>query len=461
MPCNPFPSIVLLLTVAPTPAIPPAGASPAPFGVAQLQALNPHLEPADPRELPMKLHALLTSDDHFFRGTADVFYEYCAAHYADWSATPEHRTWLHGDVHIGNLGAYRTAAGPSLAVHFGVVDLDETVQGPFQLDLLRAATALRYLARDDNATAETRVSLAIERLVRTYIEARSGALDYPTFCARHPAVRGALHRAANARRGAYNHTYLADRPNAARFVRVRRAGNAVKDVLDAVDGDTREAVVRALWRYVGDTEPGRFRYRNLRELDRGVRDVARWTRLGSSGSQGLHKYLILLERPLVDDDEDLILQMKEEPRPAAIRGEYPGATTDEQRGREIVRGYAALLDPPKWLIGWTRMHVRDYLIKTKDPHGEELAPGDFAAGDDVPEAGAIVGAAVGFAHRCADSSTVPREPAVLVAQLIERSRDIKQHLDTCRRSLGQDVQAGPLLQQARAYCDAAQAGGVP
>ncbi len=48
--------------------------------LGRIKMLNPHLSVHDPRELPMKLRAVLQDEYTFSRGTADSFYAYCRKH---------------------------------------------------------------------------------------------------------------------------------------------------------------------------------------------------------------------------------------------------------------------------------------------------------------------------------------------------------------------------------------------
>eukprot|EP00243_Klebsormidium_subtile_P001835 TRINITY_DN13436_c0_g2_i1.p1 TRINITY_DN13436_c0_g2~~TRINITY_DN13436_c0_g2_i1.p1 ORF type:complete len:500 (-),score=182.61 TRINITY_DN13436_c0_g2_i1:604-1938(-) len=93
-----------------------------------------------------------------YRGTAHLFW---ADFSGDWRmarfGSPKTRTWLIGDMHIYNMGAFLNSEGQ---VCYGLNDFDESVVGDYQYDVWRLAISLVLTARQNKIPA---VDAAAER----------------------------------------------------------------------------------------------------------------------------------------------------------------------------------------------------------------------------------------------------------------------------------------------------------
>ncbi len=446
------------------PAPPPFATTDSTVSVlARLRGMNPHLSAADPRELPMKIRSLMRDEYTFFRGSADLFY----ARAARWSAArmtlPAARLLLHGDVHVGNVGVYQSIGAPGEDLAFGVVDLDEVFEGPFCLDLLRAATALRFAASDNGVSLDADLWNILTRdLCGGYVEAVSTDGGAAAGISGSSAVAALFKKARKSRARSYAEKYIHQSPPRFRLARIK--GGKPADLMDPVTADVRKQIVEALWNYyrVGCSPTTRDRWRasTEEEWSQSVLDVARWTRLGSSGSQGVHKYLVLLDRPLKGFDEPLIIQLKEQPLPAAVRA---GLIPDPQGNRAafVADAHASITDKPEWLVGYTTMGDRPFLVRTKDPWGEDLDSTDFRSRESLRALSTLLGQVIGAAHRTALAMERRDEARLEVvrltqgrdflSELVEQSAEMELFLRDAYRQLKADSQAQALLAEAEAY----------
>lgn len=464
---------VIWLFAVPVPAqeaAPPAAqASTDPL--AAIRRLNPHLSPDDPAQLPMKLRSLLQDEQKFFRGTADLFYLWCRDHCADWMGDRDARVLLHGDVHIGNLGCYRAVGEGKPTIAFSVVDLDEVIEGPFQLDLLRAAVSLRFLARTHGVPLSTsQWKAAVGKLCKSYGEGFENWTDEQRL-SRIAQVKKLLDkaRAGNARQ--YLTEFCTQTPQR-RFRPVRFKKDKPAGLMTPVDRATREAIVEALWTWLASPEAaatrGPLKFTHRVEFQQAVQDCVRWTRLDSSGSQGVWKYLVLVEPPdrllessSAGDRAPVIIELKEEPTPAAVRAGLLGAETGPDRAARVAEAHRQFLPSLPRILGSVPVGPRGFLVRSKDPWSKELSDKDFATAEGIAEAAVIIGQALGQAHRRALEQDVSKDARrsriltivrkVLDQQLVDRSLLAEEHLLAQYKILRKDSTARRLAATAEKF----------
>ena len=435
--------------------------------IDRVAAAHPALDRDDPRELAMKVRALLQDEYMFFRGSAAEFYRVCDEIAPDWMQDPSIRVTLHGDVHIGNVGTYRSDGSAGRDVRFGLVDLDESFEGPFQLDLLRGFAAIRFACKEaDRPLDDAAAGKVAKALCNGYAQTLSGSLGYDELIKRHKAVSSLLKKAAKNEALKYVERY-ADVDGQRCFRATRVKNGAVTDMLERLEGPERDRVLKAVGSYfsAGSELKARqsFRFQTADELVAVADDVARWTRLGSSGSQGVHKYLVLIsDNPLREEAGPLILELKEEPPPAAAVAGILDLHDRTDRGSQVAAAYHQMLDPPPRLLGSTRIGEQSFLVRTKDPWNEDLEPDDFDFGrsdDSAVEAATVLGEVTGLAHRqgLIRSNQIDRIEPIrakvdgLSAVLQGRSLAIEERLRREYEALCADPKAQELARKANDY----------
>ncbi len=419
-----------------------------------IRSLNPHIDRGEPLNLSLKVWALSRGHYEFFRGTADIFYQWCNDHCADWMNAQQPRVLLHGDIHLGNIGTYQSLGAPGEDIHFGVVDLDEVFEGPAQLDLLRAAATLRFLAIDTRLPVNNvEWPKVIDRLCTSY---ETALRDDGNAAADHAVAQSLLAEARSAKCSKYLMKYCD--PKAKRFLPVRLKKGKAADIMQRVDDAERERVVAAVRSYL-NTSNAHTKQALAPDNDGPVvLDAVRWTRLDSSGSQSLRKYLVLLEAQSPACDGLLILQLKEEPISAAARAKLIPTAPPDQRAAFVAGAYARLLRPAKWMIGHTRIGSTGFLVKTKDPWGEEPSTKMFKGAGGMNDAAELLGTTLGRAHHHAIAA-LPDAGAQLErvaagidrAALTSRSEAVTVHLIAMYRDLQKDADAQTHIARATAY----------
>lgn len=430
-----------------------------PQGLGLVMAFYPDLDSADPRSLAFKVRSLIRDEYSYFRGMAPSFYQAASAPAAEWMAQESNHVLLHGDIHIGNIGTYQGPGHAGKDIHFGVVDLDEVIEGPFQLDLLRAMTAIRFGWQSDSG--EVPWQQTARELCAGYEATLSGATNSDSVL-QHPAVKGLLSKAARNQARPYVARYM-EEGAPPRFRSARIKGGLAKDLLDPLLQDERDAVQTALWNYLQNGCDSKtreeFRFASEPELRDSVVDIVRWTRVESSGSQGVHKYLVLLRRPLKTEEGDLILELKEEPIPSAARAGLIQATAGTARAEQVANAGRLMLNPAPRLVGFTSIGERGFLVRTKDPWAEELEPTDFGrpGKESALMAARLMGEVLGIAHRnVLINRNQPQRIESIRAQSRELPTQLSQLSETVEKRLRKEYTALKADPAARALVDRAE-----
>lgn len=469
---TPAVSIVIAFIVQVAPAIEfdsnPPKRQPSPKGAQNaLLNLNQHLSPQTATGLPMKLRSILQGEFEFYRGTADLYYLWCAEHCRNWADDESVFVQLHGDVHIGNIGTLRVTGPGGTSVGFGLVDLDETIRGPFQLDLLRGAVSLRFAARDQKRPlADESWHRIVAAMCQEYSEAISGNTLSDRLIAEHREIRALIDEATSGKPWKHAKKYLAGKKGD-QFASVRFKKKKPSDIMEPIDANLTREIIGALWdaRDLGGKRLVQtFGITDRAQLESTVRDVAHWTRLGSAGSQGLDKYLVLLNRKAIGEDGPFIIELKEEPSPAAMRSGYlKAAGGGLARAREVAEGHEKLWPQNPWCVGYCAIGDKGFLVRAKGPWAEELDEDDFDGFEGALRAARIIGSAVGTAHVAsikrgggeAVIGEIRKRLVDLPDEIEKKGKDLDKYIRAAYNELKHDPEAIAQVKKADAYIQSA------
>jgi uncharacterized protein (DUF2252 family) len=149
-------------------------------------------------------------------------------------------------------------------------------------------------------------------------------------------------------------------------------GPAPKEILRPASG-RKEDMARGIAQALVNSRAARdaFRYSDVETIRQSIKDVALRTRLESVGSQGLKKYLVLLNKPLKGLDMDVVMYIKQEIPSAAERA---GAVPMDPRspGRRCSEDMNVLTNPTAYLNSWCDIGKESYWVTLKDPWSEDL-----------------------------------------------------------------------------------------
>jgi len=305
-----------------------------------------------PALVRVKFGRMAVSPFAFFRGAVALMA-------ADLNSLPH--TGLHcqlcGDAHVRNLGFF---AAPDGRITFDLNDFDETVFGPWEWDVKRLATSIVLAGREagDKDALCQEAALAFLRSYKLAMKkfSRMTALALARYrVQRNPRIKPLNAALLQAER---------DTPLATLRKLTRKTGGAwrfreQRPLLYRPREAERKQVLAALALYHQTLSPV---HQHLLDVYSPA-DVA--FKVVGTGSVGLRDYLVVLFGN--DTYDPLFLQVKEEPA-SAYAPYLPAANKYLHEGRRVVEGQRAMQTQSDFLLGWTAIAGRDYLVRQFHDH---------------------------------------------------------------------------------------------
>lgn len=421
-----------------SPNPPPVAADEHPLDLL-LRVYAPLCIPGDDLSFPMKVLAASESPTRFSTSTRELFYRWAATACADWLADPGNYVQCHGDVHLGNTGSY-VADHRSARLALGLKDFDDTAFMPFQIDLLQALVSLRHIARDRRVelTADDTDALAADLLAHYRTTLATGLSPSELFLG-DPYVGGLLKTPTVPLRQTVDAWTAAGRFKPAIVSRAGRLSNLFRPLLREHDPERgvtdKPALAAALARAVAVSPSLQavLAYATADQFEAAIDDAVHRVRLGSGGSQGLYKIVVLLRagfNTLDGGTSDVLVYLKQQSdRSAAQRAGFI-PPTDLPGGRRVAGGAAALTSPPLDAHGWCNLTLggleRSFHVTLRNPWEDEPSE-NLNSLDRLLWAARYLGTLLGAAHRNAAESPdaaerlADRVTSTLRRQLIDRS----------------------------------------
>jgi uncharacterized protein (DUF2252 family) len=366
-----------------------------------------------------KLDKLASSAFVFFRGTAFLSWRDTLqdSRVQRFGGAPGTRVWVTGDLHPENYGTFGL---PGDDVTYGLNDFDEALVADYQVDLWRMAAGIELAGRELHVGRKKR-GQAIERFARGYLEALGECagpgnrreLD-PRLPAR--ALRSSLE---DFRESVEDEASRKDMLKAwCRTKNGQRTFDLRLDDLEPVSAAEAYRVLQGFLGYVARATaptPGFYRVKSL------ARRVAAGT--GSLGSQ---RYYLLVEGPSGSQNDDLILDLKAQPRPAGwrhtdLQTRAGFALRFPSRGARVAFAERALLGPQRAdpHLGWLRVGSSSYSVRQRSPF-----KGSFRLKKShLRSAAEQWGLLLGYAHARADEDADPTlVPHSLEDEVLSRTR---------------------------------------
>ncbi len=335
----------------------------------QVALFNKELLPIRREE---KFKEMALSPFVFLRGTAHLFWaDFGGAHLAKaFGGKNGTRTWLCGDMHCGNFGAFTDAKGRLV---YDVTDFDESVIADYQFDLWRLVVSLNLLARENRMKPHHRRVL-VKACAKGYFR-EVGRLAKDPKGAREALDRKSAH-------GALKHflEHVQSKQGRARMLErwCVEAGddfafNRGKTDLDTVAPGMEPALREALGDYAEQLKPWPVKQIGFFE----VKDIALRLHQGV-GSYGFNRYYALVEVESGGKWNYRILDVKFQPKPSPwpyLPKRAKQKTKEACGGNHALRvvlAYQALgRDADPWL-GWLKLKEGEYCVRERSPYKAAL-----------------------------------------------------------------------------------------
>ncbi len=398
------------------PAVEPSPTGNGPFDILA-RTYKPYTTATDDLGFPMKVRNLSSNAYRFWRGSKELFYEWCKTHTQDWLADQDAYLRIHGDLHPGNMGLYISEGKFGHHVAFGAVDFDDSSRLPFQLELLEGTITFELLAKHRALKLD---KLQVDQVITEMLASYRTALDSdqtPTQLLEEDRWVGKMLKDARKRDYAHEMDKYVQKE---KFVgTISEKNGKMKEILRPLKGRTEfaETITEALT-HTPDAKD-LFKDADIRKKD--VEDMVRRTQLESAGSEGLHKYLILLSNKKSPEGK-LILYLKEQiPTSAERVGLIPKDTRPP--GERSSDDMDHLSRPPAYFNTWCTWNDGSYRLSIKEPWTETLDAADIDTMEDLKHLARIWGTVAGSAHR-QGPEVVERVKARLTPELSRQLREL-------------------------------------
>lgn len=393
-----------------------AAPDPRPSVSQRIEAWNSDLSDADRRAKYCKMAA---SPFVFFRGTNHLFWEDNSreSRLAPLSSEAT-RTWLQGDLHAANFGAFDNDEG---VVVYDLNDFDETFIADYQFDLWRMGVSMALLGRGNGNVTDAVLDQLLAGFVGSYVAAMleyqvddsENGVEFSEAAVPEP-LRGFL-QDVEARR---------DRPEeldewTAIVDGTRRLDTALLE-LEAITAGETVALVDAMPGY-GATLTGGLAF----DPDYFAIKSAARRLLSGTGSLGTARYYLLIEGPSDDNDDDLILDVKRQTEPTA----YVFAPAEARERYELAfsnhavrhaTGYKALANDVDDHLGVIALDGLEFSVRERSVFKKSF-PIDELDGDDYGVLASTWGLVLATAHARADvdfdAALVPGSVDTAIAEL--------------------------------------------
>lgn len=314
-----------------------------------------------------KYAKLAESPYRFFRGTNHLYWDdvWHDWRFALFGGTPEAQTWLQGDAHAYNFGAY---GHHDDRVRYGMDDFDDALIGDYQYDLWRLAISVVLDARENVGLSAKATRKAVTTLLEHYqaelarhVEGEiPGAVDLDTakgvlkgFLGEVSAKQSRSRMLAKWTRRDADGRRFAERPNKLANLPADRASQLRK----AVESEYPQTLAGG----TAKSPAGHFRVKDLaRRLDAGT------------GSLGLERFYVLIEAGEAHGHDDVILDVKQQTPPEgwrlmnraekrAWRSAFP------HEGIRHAAAFRAIAEHPDIYLGWLHLGDTVFSVRERSP----------------------------------------------------------------------------------------------
>ncbi|WP_346949632.1 DUF2252 family protein [Dyella sp.] len=374
--------------------------------VSQVYGYNHPFAATDSAELGTKMSTMAASAFNFYRGTAHIFYQDMQTLPASsYTTTQTGYTWIGGDAHIGNFGAWQDSGGNTV---FSVDDFDEGYLGQYVWDLRRLATSM-VLAGRANGLADSDIKTAIDTMVGAYVDKMDdfkGSSAELSFQLKNGNTSGVVNDTIAKSKGDARADLLA------KYTQVSgstRKFQTIAGTLATVDSSTYNNIAAAIGGYVNTIASSKRYAASYYQ----VKDIRQ--KLGSGiGSLGRLRYYVLVEGPSTSTSDDVILEVKQEVSSAVAEvddGQLPAADYNNHEGDRVAMTAKAQTLNADVLAGYATINGMAFYVHEKSPYAEDFDPTKLSSAGKLNTAATYLGQALASAHAISDqdydSSIVP------------------------------------------------------
>ena len=374
---------------------------------SSLQAANGWLSEEVRREKYDKMGASVFS---FFRGTAHLYYADLQAQGVRGrsSFAPAGTTvWVQGDMHTENIGIFQDDAGEIVA---DLNDFDEGGVTTYLNDVWRFAASIVLVAERREGFSSAEINGFIDTFTQRYLSALQGY------------------------RGNNNEV-------TAKFTSANTYGGLDSALLQVQESKSRGKMLEKWTEMTGEGRRMRVSYKKLaavpeeltqaltngigfqyhRNLTGGsvlqgklghfaVKSVAQRLRAGT-GSYGTPRYYVLVEGPTMSEDDDIILDVKQQTDPSVTpylpQAEKDAVASRWQGGCRVAVAQAALRNNEDNHLGCLQVGAQSFSVRQRSPFKEDFDTTQLTSAAQMTQMCEQWGAIIAAAHARSDNDFNP------------------------------------------------------
>ncbi|WP_411348299.1 DUF2252 domain-containing protein [Paenibacillus sp. WLX2291] len=333
----------------------------------------------------------------FFRGSAYLFYFDATRHYFPYHTPVDRPTWIQGDLHFENFGAFRNESGD---IVYDVNDFDEGYVGSYLYDVLRMSVSIALVARQLGYDQAQQLDV-LEHYARCYykqIHRFAHKKDDPgkfVMDEKHASgpVRKLLRKLEKRRQGHFLEKVTAVMQSDRVFLE-----NSELVVPSAHEQQLLEQAWSGYQQTLLCCEDDVNHYN--------IKDIA--IKHGSgTASIGLDRYYVLIEGGTAQQgNDDLVLEVKEVRAPVpAYFLPYSESfwQTFVQQGKRVTTTQQAMHHHADAYLGYMTLDGRDFYVRERSPYKKRLKLEHITDTDCMNKILSVMGSLTAKMHARADS----------------------------------------------------------
>ncbi len=330
-----------------------------------------------------KFEKMAASPYIFYRGSNHLYWE---DFYQDWrinffGGSKQTLTWINGDAHIYNYGAYANHDGEAI---FCMDDFDDSIIADYQFDLWRMAVSIVLDCRDKGVFSKKAQKAAIQSFARAYrLELKSHKKD-DEFNEKHLTAKTSTGLIKK---------FLQKVEKKKKRIKMLNKWTIMEDgvrkfdrsnpKLESIHANTYRSLEKALMEYrktiSSDLAKDHLRFK--------VKDIVARLSAGT-GSLGSERFYALLEGDVNDKEGDVILDIKEQGKPPL----YDHMREDEQKefdklfpnpAERHALAYKALAEHPDKYLGWVKWKRKYFSVKERSPFKADFPTEELLKKEDL------------------------------------------------------------------------------
>ena len=332
-----------------------------------------------------KYNKMAESAFRFYRGSAFLFYYDTTSLPSPFHTPTDCPTWIMGDMHIDNFGAFRNERGQ---IVYDVNDFDEGYVGSYLYDVLRMSVSIA-LYLEEQGYEETLQKTAIQSFLNAYVEQlkrfKSKKDDPKTLMFTKENTKGPIKRMLKKLEKRQQEQFMQD------ITTINENGEHVfkwNDEIHPIDEHLYQKIEQLFPNY-------------------NVKDIA--VKHGSgTASIGLERYYILADNTDASGQEDLVLEMKE------VRTAIPAYFFPyneefwkkyEHQGARVIETQKAMHHLQDPHLTFVTLDDVQYYIRERSPFKKKVKPKHYRSEEEFSVTTEIMGKIAAKIHARADSDT--------------------------------------------------------